>query len=575
MNSSNVNGPRGDTPVTGCLVSRRRQAMLALVAAIVWLPASVRAQQIHGLVTETGGAPVPGAVLTLLAEDGRRVATALTSEGGAYVVRAPRAGSYTLEIKRIGVRLTRIGPFTLADGDVREESVTLRPVPLLQPEVRIAGKSRCARQTEVNDATATLWENARAALAAVTLTQDAGSAQARITRITRDIEAASMRVTNERRAESYAFGSRPFASVPAETLATLGYVRRDGNGFIYNAPDARVILSDVFLADHCFRSAGPDKADTTVTGLRFEPVREKAMADVSGVMWIDRRTFELKSIEFVYENPPPPHERGQAGGAVHFRRIRAGWIVDKWYIRWPRFAGLSRQDPTSTAAVFGNRTAPGVMAYREEGGEAVMVGADEVATGRLSGVVVDGEAGSPVAGARVVVTQTGFTQARGVTAAVGTFRLDSIPAGRYTVTVSHPRLDSLGIRGRSSELEVRARDSLTVRLQIPSEAAAWRSLCPDEPDRGAHALVRVLATNDRSGALQEGVTLRLSWEGTGAAGVSATTDDDGSMTSCKLPVDRPVRVAAIVDGREVAAKSVTLAPGSLRVIPLSVPAPKR
>ncbi len=541
------------------------------LALMMCLSASLEAQQVRGIVTETGGAPVPGAVLTLIADDGQRVATALSSEGGAYVVRAPRAGSFTLEIKRIGVRLTRIGPFNLSEGEVREESVRLRPVPLLQPEVRVAGKSRCSRQPEVNDATGTLWENARAALAAVKLTQEAGTAQARITRISRDIDASSMRVTSERRADSYAFGSRPFTSVPADLLSAQGYVRRDGNGFVYNAPDATVILSDVFLADHCFRYVGPERSDTTVAGLRFEPVREKALADVSGVMWIDRRSFELKSIEFVYENPPPPHERGQAGGSVHFKRIRSGWIVDKWYIRWPRFAGISRQDPTSSAAVFGNRTAPGVMAYREEGGEAVMVGADDVGIGRVRGVVVEGDGGRPVSGARVQLAQTGFTQARVVSATAGTFVLDSIPAGSYTVTVSHPRLDSLGVRGRSSELEVRARDSLTVQLAIPSDTMIWTSLCPADTDRAAHGFVRVLTTNARTGALQDGVTVRVAWSGTDAAGVTATTDDDGAVTTCKVPTDRPIHVAAMVDGREVASRTLTLTAGEMRVVPLAVP----
>ncbi|MFN8580059.1 MAG: carboxypeptidase-like regulatory domain-containing protein, partial [Gemmatimonadaceae bacterium] len=318
---------------------------LHAIVAIAALTQMAGAQAVRGTVTESGGTPVPGAVLTLLSEDGRRVANALSSEGGAFYVRAPIPGTYTLEIKRIGVRLTRVGPFNLPAGETREESVTLRSVPLLQPEVRIAGRSRCSRQPSANDATATLWENARAALAAVQLTQDAGSAQARITRITRDIDAASMQVTKEQRAESYVMGGRPFVSISADSLARKGFIRRDGNGFVYNAPDAAVILSDVFLADHCFRFGGYDKKDTTLAGLRFEPVNEKELADVSGVMWIDRYTYELKSIEFVYENPPAPHERGQAGGSVHFKRIRSGWIVDKWFIRWPRFAGMSRQDP--------------------------------------------------------------------------------------------------------------------------------------------------------------------------------------------------------------------------------------
>ena len=118
---------------------------------------------------------------------------------------------------------------------------------------------------------------------------------------------------------------------------------------------------------------------------------------------------------------------------------------------------------------------------------------------------------------------------------------------------------------------MRARDSLTVQLAIPSDTMIWTSLCPTDTDRAAHGFVRVLTTNARTGALQDGVTVRVAWSGTDAAGVTATTDDDGAVTTCKVPTDRPIHVAAMVDGREVASRTLTLTAGEMRVVPLAVP----
>lgn len=509
----------------------------------------------------------------MITEDGRRVATALTSESGSFFVRAPAPGTFTVEVKRIGVRLTRLGPFQLVSGESREESVIVRAVPLLQPEVRVSGKSSCVLQQNARDVTGTLWENARAALAAVKLTEEGGLAHARVTRIFRDIDAQSLRVVKESRTESFALGNRPFASAPAESLSKLGYVRRDGNGFLYFAPDAGVILSDVFLADHCFRAVRADKKDSTLVGLGFEPTARKQTADVSGVLWMDRRTYELRSIEFIYENPPPPHERGQAGGSVHFKRLPggAGWMVDRWFIRWPRFAGMSRQDPNSGAVVFGNRTVPSVMAYREEGGEATLVGADDAGFGVVRGTVLDGDLGRPVRGARVVASQGGIERRRVASAADGAFVLDTLPAGTYTLTVTLPRFDSLGVRGHSAELRVKARDSLTVPLALPREAEVWKAICPDDPDMADHALVRVLVTSGKGGDPIPGVIVRIAWNGAGATGLTTSTDDDGTLVACKLPVDRPVRVSVLVNGREVVGRGLALTPAGMLVVPLAVP----
>jgi hypothetical protein len=527
---------------------------------------------VHGTVREDGGAPVGGAVVTLIAGDGRRVASSLSADGGRFTVRAPAAGSYSLEVKRIGVRVVRLGPFELTAGENRQEDVTVRPIPRLQPEVRIAGRTKCLVRPEGNEATATVWANARAALDAVRLTEQGRLVHASITRFGRDLDARGVRVLKEERRESFTYGERPFVSKPAEELSRNGYVQREGNGFVYYAPDVSVILSDVFLAEHCFRLVKGNGADSANVGLAFEPVRGRDVADIAGTLWIDRETSELRSLVFVYENAPPPHERGQGGGSLQFRRVpTGGWIVDRWTIRWPRFAGNTRRDAASTAVLMGNRQPSAVLAYREEGGEATVIQAGDVGFGVLRGRVMDPDRGTPARGARVFVSRGALVQTRAVSDAEGRFVADTLPPATYSVSVSAPRLDSLGIAARSREVTVQARDSLTLDLALPGEQAVWQALCPNTQPGADVAILRVLATEGRNGEPRGAATVRVSWGGADAGAVTQTADDDGARTFCELPVQRKLRVSVSDGSREVVGRDVTLPPASVVIVPLAVP----
>jgi carboxypeptidase family protein len=95
--------------------------------------------------------------------------------------------------------------------------------------------------------------------------------------------------------------------------------------------------------------------------------------------------------------------------------------------------------------------------------------------GRLMGVVVDSIHIAPLTGATVRVGATGRTA---VTSAAGVFVVDSVPAGEYVLTVSHPLLDSLYLSLATPPLRVVADSATEVLMALPSLPTLIGSQCP-------------------------------------------------------------------------------------------------
>jgi hypothetical protein len=130
---------------------------------------------------------------------------------------------------------------------------------------------------------------------------------------------------------------RPFVAVSAEQLAAKGYVTGDERlGWVYNAPDETVLLSEQFAASHCFRLVR-DRAHPGLIGVGFEPAPAHKTADITGVLWVDESTSELREIVFRFVNAGV-FSQYDAGGSTHFVRLHSGaWIVDNWKLRAPLF----------------------------------------------------------------------------------------------------------------------------------------------------------------------------------------------------------------------------------------------
>jgi hypothetical protein len=102
--------------------------LLGASAALLVEPAE--AQTVRGTVSATGEEPRPleGAIVRLLTADSQHVDMVLTSRSGHFVLVAPRAGRYMLEVEHVLYVSVRTGAFAVPVGGtvVRELAVARR-----------------------------------------------------------------------------------------------------------------------------------------------------------------------------------------------------------------------------------------------------------------------------------------------------------------------------------------------------------------------------------------------------------------------------------------------------------------
>jgi hypothetical protein len=349
-----------------------RRTLSVIVILSVALPAAADAQVVRGRVLEeSSGAPVSGAVVTLLDGESRRVGSALSSDEGRFAVTAPASGEYTLEVKRIGVRRVTTPPFSLASGATLERDVEVATIPAVQPEVRVSGRSLCGTTLEEGPALAALWEDLRAALTATRVTQQERLLRVKTSVYSRSLDARGERVISEQRHEKEGVTESPFQAVSPQKLSRSGYIDSlAADAIIYYGPDATVLTSDEFVRDHCFKIVRGDGAERSWLGVAFEPVPRRKLPDVEGVLWVDAATRELRRIDYSYTTHRALSSRVDFGGRVEFARMPPGtWIVSRWWIRMPHLALVQGQMLPGVGRV----REPKVIGVQEDGGEVVMV----------------------------------------------------------------------------------------------------------------------------------------------------------------------------------------------------------
>lgn len=536
-----------------------------LVLALPWTgllgTAPLTAQAVRGQLVDKGnGFPIGGAFVVLLDSAGKEAARVLTGDAGTYLLRAPGPGTYRLQSKRIGFRIAESPPLALADGETVGYRLQVQAVPARLPPVVIEGRPLCGTRGEEGTATAQLWEEAREALAAVRWTAGQRANRYTVERFERDFAEAGGRVLKEQRTSRSGYAETPFRSVPGEELAGRGYVvAGEGDTVDYYAPDAEVLLGDAFVNTHCFTARDGGEERPGLVGLAFQPVPSRTLPDVDGVLWLERNSLELRSLDFKYAKLQWQLPEGALGGHVEFMRIPSGaWIVKHWWIRMAKMGRVVYRDT-------GRNADPKVLGYREVGGEVVSVSAGTGAVvfsaldAILEGTVADSTRGGlPLPQATVFlegVPREVMTDQR------GQFQIAARLDGEYAVSFRHPRLDSLGVTTETQPVRLARGGRAAVSLAVPPEPRLVARLCPaglKESERVIVGVVRHPTTRQPvTNAVVQGV-----WQAVGRMGESfgareleatTTSDSAGRYTLCGIPSARLTLRASLdgVQGRSV------------------------
>ena len=528
--------------------------LAALVLASVGAPPVVSAQTLRGQVIDSVlQVPVGAGFVVLLDADGAEITRTLTSRNGRFTFTlAPnQRGPLSLRSERIGYRVAVTEPFDVpADGPV-DLTIWVRALPTPLSSIDVRESTECKVRPTEDEQTAVVWEEARKALAAASWTALQQLYHVVSNLYDRDMDGRRRRVRQEHHRPSIGLSSMPFvARAPIELLQN-GYVSDEDGVVVYYAPDAEVLQDDGFLGTHCFRLRRGDEEEAALIGLGFEPVPSRKLPDVEGVLWLDRQSSELRSLEFRYVNLPR-HLRadGPSGGTVEFMPLPSGaWIVHRWRIGIPTAFREERVNPLAREL---RRRAD---AFRYTGGEVLTItdGAGnrvyQAVLAELTGVVVDSTRGEPqpLAGAIVRIAGTWFAD---TTDAEGRFNLGAPLNGEYDVGFTHPRAALLAYVPPLARVTLARGRTDTLRLALPSVEAIVRGLCPDQS--GAYARVLVGTVRDSvTGRPVQGVQVAASWQLINSdlsyrnRQAVAATDASGHYVLCGLEHGRPAVVYAL------------------------------
>ena len=234
------------------------------------------AQAIRGrLVDASPDAAIAGALVTLLDSTGAGVVQAVSGSTGRFLLRAPHSGSFTLRVLRIGFAPWDTELLLPADETI-DRTLVLTDLRVVLPEVTVEGRLLCGSLAKDDSLSTVLWDQARTALS---LTNEVVSSRRfryfTVLQDRRVDSSGSRSVDLPARDVSNVVTQWPVRSPPADSLLVNGFVMNledlvDGPSWY--GPDAEYLLSEPFLANHCFRLVPPGAGQSAEwVGLSFVP----------------------------------------------------------------------------------------------------------------------------------------------------------------------------------------------------------------------------------------------------------------------------------------------------------------
>ena len=521
-----------------------------------------------------------GALTYLLDEGDAIVSTRLTDERGRALFGRLRAGRYRVRVEMLGMATQTSELFDARSGEtVRHEiGLGMRPIPLEGLDVVVG--ERCRIRPEEGLLVAQVWDEAGKALRAVELTDRQSAYRYEMLLYDRDFDPDTWEIRREEQSRRRGRMVMPFGSKPAEDLVENGFVQSSEDETLYFAPDAGVLLSDVFLDSHCFRlERGSENEESFgLIGLGFEPTgSESSTVDVAGTLWLDPETSELRWLEFGYENLDPEISSDSIGGRVDFLRTPRGtWIIPEWWIRVPQVAMTVDFDIGRVWRV--------IAGFRQSGGRVVDIEdnagrpiawaspatiEDDAGTSivwaspaTIEGFVRNSLQGSPLRGVRVEVEGT---EQRAITDAEGHFSINGLPEGLHQLRFVDAELEAMGFTLEPITLEARRGEVTSVEFRVPSLGELLLDVCRDDPPpESEREGTGVLAGWVRDRVTREplpGATVRVGWNTaelgpvidwmgvmTTMSGFEATADERGFYRICGVPKGRLLAVVGAFDG---------------------------
>ena len=223
-------------------------------------------------------------------------------------------------------------------------SLLFVPFPDVRSSDSANSMSACGAPRDAKSPVMTVWDAAKAALAATQATAGSQEIMANVSRFDRTVSRDGKVLASQPLREGAVPARHPYITLMPEVVAKTGYVVDDSSQVEYYAPDADILLSAQFADSHCFDMQSPPSAHKEWVGLSFRPRDDRTgVKDIAGTFWLDRATSELRQVDFRYTQVPPAYQAANVGGNLWFAHLPSGlWLLKRWEIRMPQGQVQSR-----------------------------------------------------------------------------------------------------------------------------------------------------------------------------------------------------------------------------------------
>ncbi len=537
----------------------RIRTLAALLFGVVCVGAAstslLGAQQLRGTVLMPDSVTrAPGVIVELLASSGALVERTLTNGRGDFSLTAPGPGRYSARALRVGFRPTLAQAFDLATpSSTATLTMVLNARPVALDAISVVTNDQCHLRPDSGQMVYAVWNEASKALLSSRLSAAGAPLVAEWITYSRVTDPLELRIAEQTVRSTKSVTTTVFRSWDADSLAVNGYLIDRGDSTVFHAPDAQVLLSDVFASGHCLRLQRASADSAALIGVRFEPTtRRDNIYDIAGTFWVDRATAELRALDFSYIGLPKAANDARPGGHVEFTHLTSGnWIVNRWFLRLPQLGSQLRDQHAGNFRTTTNATV--LRALRIAGGEVVSITRDgtQLFRGVLPELRVTIASRDPQHPARDATVTLEGTDYEAHADSAGTVVIPQVLPGTYRALAQTPTMVLALVPPSTRDLAVGAAARARARagtkadtLLLPSLRDVMHAACPGDDDTATNAML-IGFVRDSLGVGRPDVAVSASWLDTrslsggvlttSADGVAIRTGDIGQYRLCGVP----------------------------------------